>query len=257
MIQYTIMQESERCKKIIEYVYSHQGSFTEEAFNAVKEHMARSTFFKDLGKLIENKEIKVEYPNKRDHILYPNNDLLFSVPQDLQQFTNHFYTLLDKGQQFLEEIANGLDSHISELPEERIYMIIRPAVRIFFEVSNLYNYHALLVWPNYIKEPAVLNKLYLLVFEKINNMRNEIISRYQYLLPGEMDKLPAFLPISSLRSLQSDGDGLATLNTYYKSMGLETEFVSVMKHLKKITNDLQKNAFKSEKNIEVEPASNW
>ena len=136
-------------------------------------------------------------------------------------------------------------------------MIIGPAVRIFFEVSNLYNYHALLVWPNYIKEPAVLNKLYLLVFEKINNMRNEIISRYQYLLPGEMDKLPAFLPISSLRSLQSDGDGLATLNTYYKSMGLETEFVSVMKHLKKITNDLQKNAFKSEKNIEVEPASNW
>jgi hypothetical protein len=168
--------------------------------------------------------------------------LLVSVPLDLQQFTNHFYTLLDKGQQFLEEIAKDLDSHISELPEERIYMIIGPAVRIFFEVSNLYNYHALLVWPNYIKEPAVLNKLYLLVFEKINNMRNEIISRYQNLLRGEIDKLPAFFPTSSLRSLQSDGDGLATLHRYYKSMGLGAEFVSVMKHLKKISNILQKNS---------------
>ena len=63
------MQEAERNKKITDYIGSHQGCLTEELCKAVEEHMARSTFFKDLAKLKEDKIVRQEHTNKRDSII--------------------------------------------------------------------------------------------------------------------------------------------------------------------------------------------
>jgi hypothetical protein len=45
------MQEAERHNKITDYIISHLFCLTEDLCKAMEEHMARSTFFKDLAKL--------------------------------------------------------------------------------------------------------------------------------------------------------------------------------------------------------------
>ena len=103
------MQEAERHNKITDYIISHLFCLTEDLCKAMEEHMARSTFFKDLAKLKEDKIVREEHTNKRDHKLFvnPNNPLIF-IPKQLEEIETTFKKLLDKSKPHWEEITECL-----------------------------------------------------------------------------------------------------------------------------------------------------
>ena len=90
------MNSEERQRKIIEFVEDHPGYLTEQVCEALEQVMSRKTFFKELAILKEKGEIIVKNKNKRDKELYVNkNNLLITVPKELEQFEKDFLDLVE------------------------------------------------------------------------------------------------------------------------------------------------------------------
>jgi hypothetical protein len=109
------MDQEERYEKIINYIYLHQGCLTEEAFDGVKHSIARSTFFKYLKILIDQKQIRAENVNKRARRLYPYTDLLISVPKELDEFKEAFFILVEKVKQYSKSKTEELEKNIQKM----------------------------------------------------------------------------------------------------------------------------------------------
>lgn len=234
------MKRNARLRKIISYVQVNQGCLTEEAFKGVRDDISRGTFFKGLGELVNAKEIRVEHSNKRDRRLYPYNDLLKSVPEELEKFEHRLRILLDKGQKHIETLKKSRSIKASQLVESRTLRLLRYVAVIFLDIVTLYNYHALFVWTVHIREPEVLNNLYLTVLEKTNDIRNLIVAKYQDLLPDHANEIPTFLnmyimPDALYIDNPRKGSLLYKMNLDFSEMDLKNEFVPIKNHLNELT----------------------
>jgi hypothetical protein len=226
--------------KIINYVQIHQGCLTEEAFEGVRNDMSRSTFFKGLSELIKGKEIRVENSNMRDRRLYPYNNLLISVPEELKKFECCMQILLDKGQKHIEALKRNRGAKVDRLVTSRKLWLLRSATIIFFDIVSLYNAKALFIWTKNIREPEVLNNLYLKVFVKINDMRNVIVAKYQDLLPDQIDEICSFMGMSLIHEgIYFDNPKkdsfLHDIEQHFSDMGLRNEFLPIKNHLNELT----------------------
>jgi hypothetical protein len=230
-----VLSEKVRENEILNYVNLNQGCLKEEAFSALNGKMSRNTFFKDITRLIKEKQIRLEYSNKRDHRLYPYTMLITQIQDELDKFSQDLQRMLDKGQEYLEEAAEALDSAVTELPNTIILRIISPVLRIFIEVVSLYNYYALFVWPNQIKDPEVLTNLNHVVFVMTNELRKKIVERYQSLLPYDTDNFAPFIPSVLISTLRHDLD---YLTKHFKVYSMDKEYMPIKNFLRKLSNAL-------------------
>jgi hypothetical protein len=234
------MGRDARLEKIIVYVQLNQGCLTEEAFKGVRNDMSRGTFFKYLEELVKAKEIRVEYPNKRDRRLYPYNDLLKSVPEELDEFNRNLRILLDKGQKHIETLKNSRSAKANELIKSRTIKLLRYTTVIFLDIVTLYNCHALFIWTSYIKEPEVLNNLYLTVLAKANDIRDLIITKYRDLLPDHANEIRDFVNLWTMPDAididKPRKDSLIyRMNMDLSEMDLKNEFAPIKNYLKGLT----------------------
>jgi hypothetical protein len=147
------MNNEERHEKIINFINLHAGCGVEECFNGIKEHMARSTFFKILSQLKANNEVIVENHNKRDQKLFLNkNNLLVSVPKELEQFELVFEQLFKKVSHKartsrMEQIFNNWLKSIDcpnlldtseHIPPNQIPQLAEMIISIFFRIIDSY-----------------------------------------------------------------------------------------------------------------------
>lgn len=238
---YTIMPKKKaknlgsRQQMIVEHINQHHGEITEKVFKALNSHMARSTFFKELHQLIKARQIRVEEVNRRDRRLYPYHTLLISAPKELDAFIKNFKRLLDSVQEYVRKKAALSGCTISQLPENYVYQIIGPAIHIFIEITNLYSYYALLIWPKHIKETEVLSRLYFLVFDRINLIRKDLLDTYKLVLPHSIDEIDSFVPLYTWEPKHIQGNGLLSLYRHYNKMGLRRKFEPVMKDLEQMS----------------------
>jgi hypothetical protein len=167
IICYTNLDQQERCKKIANYIRNHQGCITEEACIGVKQHMSRSTFFKDLQKLIEDKEIRKEPLNKRDQRLFVDVDNpTVYVPEQLDVLEKKLKNLLESSKKEYSKIPPDDDYfdacyhpfHIA--PFLLLHMII-----------DSYVIHSTITWPRKLKDKQSLTKTYTIIFSKIAAMQ--------------------------------------------------------------------------------------
>jgi hypothetical protein len=106
------MNEEERGRIIIEYISIHQGCKAEEVVDGVKDHISRVPVFKILKALIEEGIVKDETSNRRDCKLFvAENNLLVSIPKELQDFEAAFLNLLQKSKSQLGK------KDISDIPQ--------------------------------------------------------------------------------------------------------------------------------------------
>jgi hypothetical protein len=96
-----------------------------------------------------------------------------SIPNELDQFNIDYIRLLDAVKRRIEE-KRDID-----------VTLLHNTLNIVSELFNIYNYHALLIWPRQIKSKSDLNKLHLLVFSKIMGIYMEILNRFRSLIPNE------------------------------------------------------------------------
>ena len=143
----------------------------------MEEHMARSTFFKDLAKLKEDKIVVVEHTNKRDHKLFvDSNNPLILIPKQLQEIETTFKKLLDKSKPHWEEITTQRLNALKELKELDIDLIRElffkgtkslvyfvPTMILQF-ITDSITIHARTIWLNKIADKDTLNKLFTIVF---------------------------------------------------------------------------------------------
>jgi hypothetical protein len=234
------MGSNARLEKIIGYVQLNQGCLTEEAFEGVKNDMSRGTFFKYLKELVKSKMIRVEQPNKRDRKLYPYNDLLKSVPEELNKFEVDLKNFLDKEQKHIETLKNSRNSKANELKEIRTTMLLRCASLFLFDIVAIYNYKALFKWTTRIREPEVVNNLYLIVFTKTNDIRNLILDKYKELLPSRTHDIQDFVNRWIMRD-ETHIDKLRKrilvyrMNTRFSKMDPKNELVIMENYLKELT----------------------
>ena len=179
------MQETERHNKITDYISSHQGCSTEELCKAMEKHMARSTFFKDLAKLKEDKIVREEHTNKRDIKLFVdfNNPLIF-IPKQLEEIETTFRKLLDKSKPHWEDIS---EQQLNALKESNIDLILE----LFFKgtkslvyfvptmilqmITDSITIHARTIWINKIADKDTLNKLFGIVFMKLASLNSDYV----------------------------------------------------------------------------------
>ncbi len=98
------MDSEERRKLAIEFVRKHQGCTKEDIVEGLKSHISRVPVFDTLQQLLEDKTLRDESKNRRDHKLYVNTDNpLVLVPDELTRFEKAYLNLLHNSNKRINE----------------------------------------------------------------------------------------------------------------------------------------------------------
>jgi hypothetical protein len=192
--------------------------------------MARATFFDTLKMLKKEGVIyegQKEKPKTRDTKLYVNGqNLLVTVPKDLEHFENTFFVLLKKA-------LNSLETHSSSTIS---YDLISRPLFLFYEMVNVYHSLALTSWPMAVLEKDTLQKLYTAVFTKLGEMElcihdmlraskyaNEslnlqagLLRRYLHATDKWLEYYDAFSKFGMQKEIESTLDSLWSIKKVYR-----------------------------------------
>ena len=188
-----LLNSEERQIKILQYVKDHPGSLTEEVCKALTEdskYMSRRTFFKELNVLKEKKEIIVENKNKRDRLLFVNeNNLLLTVTKELEQFEKDFLKLartisgsLEKTifkMSFDESIIKKLTNAESKFAEyyQASYQLL---LDILFRIVDSYIFRFLIKWSSSNLKEKDKIQIFDIIFSKISKILIKIPKFFKY-----------------------------------------------------------------------------
>jgi hypothetical protein len=186
--------------------------------------------FDIIKQLVQDGVIRDNKVNRRNHRYFiADNNLLVTVPRELDSFILNFFAILEKIQQFLTNDANFTS------PDDRAFYkrsLLDPAVGIFFSQIIRYNSMAISSWPTTIKDPNVLNKLYIEVFSKFNKVRDFLSRKYKQVPPDSVLYSTKFTRYVSTPELRFD---LISWTNSLRRLNIENEFSSIVKDLEGIS----------------------
>jgi hypothetical protein len=247
----TPLDEEKRRKIIVDFISEHPGCNTQYVTNGVQNYIGRvkvSRILKDLKS--ENIVIgKRRKPNSREIQLYVNNDnLLVSVPRELEEFEKAFFSLLEKAKVEFEKrliyiISRTLPSTHHQSEYSIIISLITQPLDIFHEMVNVYNVNSILLWPEKIQDKDTLKELYTVVFTKIVNMKVRTVEILRSLYPSETAQ--ANIIILNAKFLEN---AYATKNIIehhetFSKFGMQKEIESVLDSMSKIKPKYKENAY--------------
>jgi len=184
--QFEISTDTRR-EDIINYIINHQGSTRADFERGLRNRMAKKTIDKLVPILIAEHIIQEERdkPNSKKHKLFVSeNNLLVSVPRQLEQFESAFFSLFDITTEKVtvpsifgefpgkpSDTLTSVTKRIIELSEYRLALILRMVDYILIR--------AILEWPKRIQDEKDLNRLYQTVFSKIANLLSRISEKHE------------------------------------------------------------------------------
>ena len=241
------LDEEKRRKIIIDFISEHQGCNAQYIKNGVKEQIGSvkvSRILKDLKE--ENIVIeKRRKQNSRDIPLYVNTDnLLVSVPRELEEFENAFFILLEKAKLEFEKRNLSILSQTRDPSEFSILipLILQP-LKIFHEMINVYNVYSILLWPKKIQDKDTLKELYTVVFTKIANMQVRIIESLKSIKPSEVAE--ANITVLNSKFLDSLYATRNIIDHYeiFSKFEMQKEIEPVLDSMWKINSEYKQNAY--------------
>jgi hypothetical protein len=239
----------EREKIIVDYVSTHQGCTAQDIVNGVIDKISRIPVFNIISQLVNDGVLRDDKINRRDHRYFVvENNLLVTVPKDLDEFARNFYYILDKVQDSLEDNdlarkravrfgwsrKSTTPENLHQMSEVAKHVLMDPAVDVFFAQVIVYNLHALSVWPSVIKDSKVLSQLYSIVFSKFNEIRNFLLQRYRELFPENLSYLENYKPPLSTNELRFNFIGWKTELIDVMNLDVKKEFYSIKNQLEGI-----------------------
>jgi hypothetical protein len=247
----TALNEENRRKIIVDLISEHQGCNAEYVKNGVKDYIGSVKVFRILKDLKEENIVigKKSKPNSREIQLYINNDnLLVSVPRELEEFEKAFFTLLEKAKSEYERryfsIVSRTYPYIDSQSEFIMIMplIIQP-LQIFHEMVNVYTAYSILLWPKKIQDKDTLRELYTVVFTKIANMQVRTVEILRSLYPSEVAQVNIIiLNARFLDNVYARKNIVEHHETFIK-FGMQKEIESVLDTMSKINPKYKKNAY--------------
>jgi len=127
-----------------------------------------------------------EKMNRRDHRYFLNDDnLLVSIPAELDQFKNYFFKLIDEvNRRFGTKTKEHDKKYLEHLRENNVEDLewkmldpVRKRSRILFSLLGLYQHlvgmyilRSLSIWPKKIRNKETITKLYTEVFNRFQEI---------------------------------------------------------------------------------------
>jgi hypothetical protein len=149
------MDYDQRCKTVIEFISNHQHCTAQYVVDELKDKISRATIFNILKELSTSGIIKdnKDHENSRDHKLSVDiNNPLVSIPKELDNLRDYFFSLLNKTKVFLEIHP--------DLHETEYAYIIGIFNDLMHQTLRLYTHRAFIGWPRQIRDHKTLGKLH-------------------------------------------------------------------------------------------------
>jgi hypothetical protein len=247
----TSLDEEKRRKIIVDFISGHLGCNAEYVKKGVEDYIGRvkvSNIIKDLKE--ENIVIgKKRKPNSRDIQLYINNDnLLVSVPKELEEFEKAFFTLLAKAKSEYEKRYFSIISRSYPFIDyQSEFVMIMPLItqplQIFHEMVNVYNAYSILLWPKKIQDKDTLKELYTVVFTKIANMQVRTVEILRSLYPSEQAQVNIIILNAKFLDNAYATKNITEYHETFSKFEMQKEVESVLDSMSKINPKYKQNAY--------------
>jgi hypothetical protein len=172
--------DENKCRQIIiDFITAHQGCIAEDVVRG-QDKMGRKKVFRVLKGLKNDHIILSEKrTNKRNIKLYiDGNNLLVSVPKQLDEFKETFFNLLTKVEEKIPDNPRYWTDH-----SDLVYNLIM----IYQHVVGIHLLNSLLNWPKMLKDKKDLNELNAIFFGKILEIQSRLSDIFKV-----ADVLPSF-----------------------------------------------------------------
>jgi predicted transcriptional regulator len=206
---------------IIKYVKNSSGTSKQGVVDNVD--YARMTIYRAIERLENYGIIVVELDkkNKRKHRLsISDKSLISSVMNDIESFKKAYFNLIRIASKCYKKMDN------KELYSQTISDNL---ISILKHLITSYSLYAVFEWSNIIRDSEGLNRLYLTIFQSLNEIFAELSSSIPFHLK-ETDKKIEFLK-RDLMSLYGEFEIYEHMITEFHRYGLDMEFDTVMSNL--------------------------
>ena len=248
----------QREQMVIDYICEHQGCTKADITRRLENEISKKTIDKIVNEMIEDDiiEPKKENRNSRNIKLFlKENNLLVSIPKQLEQFDNAFTVLVNKtGRKIMEsEIgipiskAAGIPNDSSlRLSSQQIFQLLKIKLSIFYRVIDSILLQSLIVWPKKIEDKETLKKLYVDAFSKIADTMIKFSEQH-------IDAI--FWNISLESQIIDRLQGAVALLEFqqiYDNVGMKKEIDSVLDSLWNIDKDIKHLAYKEKEYLGID-----
>ena len=235
--QFEINTET-RWQDIINYIIDHQGCTKADLERDLAQRIPKGTIYKLVNVMIKEGVLIEQKHDKKSIRLFVNkNNLLASVPIELEQFKSALDALFDKTNEKITFPSifgispNIASDRISQLSEERLSLFLRMVDSILIR--------SIVKWPKRIQDKETLKKLYYTVFIKISDILIDI---------AEQREIPSFLLESTVEKLAIEklrgGGSLYLYWQNFRKYGIQKEIDNVIDALWNLDKEIQEIVYK-------------
>lgn len=232
---------TEKEKRIFDFVKNNDGTSKQAVVDHFKNNKmySRVPVFRGIETLVKYRMLMVKVDNKNSqvHHLYINNqNLIASVQEDIALIQQSLCNLMSKSTQIYDELEKRVkrNTNNSESIRRMGNIDLKTTsfiVRYFWHLISTYAWYAIFEWPQQIKDTEVLNRLYLTVFQKMQEVLNDIEKYVPFGVTEKAEKTESKLPKYIQIYLRFQAD---ELKGHFHENGLDVEFDMLMDTLWKI-----------------------
>ncbi len=219
-----IMEDNERT--VFKFVKEHEGTNKENIIFNLKAIGSRKTIFKILRSL-KNKGYILDQLNvnngRRRSIFVNNNNMVLKVEEELTEFKDKLFIVLDKLEKFIAEGKQNTSNH----QYDKVIEYLRED---YFKFISIYFFRALLQWHNHIADKQVI---FLLYSQLINNIM-AIQERISMFVQGFVPAIPFY------KEICTDDDDFPIHVKEFSYLDLEEEYHLLTNSLSKINSTYSK-----------------
>ena len=180
-------------QKVVDYIRDNPSCSKADVVRHMSEIASRITVLNYINNLEAEKIIncKMDKPNSQIYRLYvDNSNVLVSVLNELNDLKHNFYSLIDNvcevQKSILESLPSNPPQRFGEPGSLTIPVDFMTCFEIFFDLLIVYDYRLMLLWSSHIRDKDTLDKLALLIFSKMNEIRNKMITKFDPFWPKEI-----------------------------------------------------------------------
>lgn len=226
-------------KKVFEYIKNNPGKSKQDVVKALLGTRSRGPVFDIIKKLVKSKMViqRSDDTNIQRHQLFVNSEsLIIQVEKDIKAFKRSYLNLIKRAN---EEYRKKLNLNEDELKKSRRPQIDIPEIyssgvandlsNIFKQLILYYSLNAIFKWPEQIKDSESLNRIYLMVFQSLNEIFSELVKHVPFDVEDKRKRLEYLQ--EGLRYSFEDAKMYVDMIPEYDEYNLGTEFDSVMSDL--------------------------
>jgi predicted transcriptional regulator len=217
---------------IFEYIKMHPGISKQGLVNALVLTISRTPIFKAVKRLVKSGMIiqRADDASIQKHLLFVNEEnLIIQVEKDMKAFKKSYLKLIKRASEEYKKKQNLTEDELKkskkphvDIPEIYSSGLADGLSKILKQLIISYSLQAIFVWPNQIKDSESLYRLYLMVFQILNEIFSELVKRVPFDIEEDHERIEYLQ--EGLQHSYEDAKRYANLIKEFHEYGLDTEF---------------------------------